>query len=108
MGKSSRESELRSSEVSQTPVIAVVPKPERCVSTLIANPLPITPVVSPSVKIEGDHPEDVARTTEACKSRSIGEAVTADISIPMSGDLSSGALVRSMGPRTDDSSHHQT
>lgn len=50
----------------------------------------------------------MARTTEACNSRSIGEAVTADISIPMSGDLSSGALVRSMGPRTDDSSHHQT
>ena len=90
-----------------------MPELERCVSALIADPLPITPMVSPSVRIEGDHPDDVAHATEACKSGSIDEAVTnlgmgADISIPMSGDLSLGVTVRPMGLETNDSSHHQT
>jgi len=76
-------------------MIAVVPEPERCDSALIADPLPVAQVVTPSVKIEGDHTDDVASATQACKSGFINKAVTnlgirVEILIPMSGDMSLG------------------
>ena len=50
MGESSKGSRLRSSGVFESPMIAVVPKPERCDSVLITDPLPVTQVVTSSVR----------------------------------------------------------
>ena len=91
---------------------AAVPESERCASALNVDPLHVTLMVTPSIRIEGDQSDEAASATEASKFGFIGEVVTNwgteyENWIPMASDSSVGLTARPMGTGTVVSSPHR-
>ena len=75
---------------SESLVRAAMPELELCASALNADPVHVVSVVSPSVSLEGDNPDEAVSATEAPTGGFIGEVATSrgmgvEIQSPMAG-----------------------
>ena len=66
----------RTSGVSKSLMIVALPESKLCASALIIDPPHVASEVTPSIRIEGDHLDEVASATEASKFTFIGKVVT--------------------------------